>query len=241
MDSTAVARLCGISAEEAEDLMEELHLNGVFSRDRRGWIYNRRMVKDAKRSATGKKFANKRWSQTNDKKAKKPPPNGLPTGPPTTQKPEARGQTEEESKASSSDARDARADADPFSIFWEAHPNQWDETATESAFDALIKAGGDPGEIIASARAYAAHVASFSEIGRVQQSNNFLDPERGMWRQFVTNPDPPPPTEDEKLEHWATQIRAGRGYGLQRQMAEHLVSQGRVTKDQLNQAKGYNG
>ena len=38
LDSTGVARLCGISAEEADALMEELSLHGVFSRDRRGWI-----------------------------------------------------------------------------------------------------------------------------------------------------------------------------------------------------------
>jgi hypothetical protein len=92
LDSTGVARLCGISAEEAESLMEELDLNGVFSRDRRGWIYNRRMMKDAKKSATGKKYAKKRWKQDTDNKGKKSEPNGSPNGPPTTQKPEARSQ-----------------------------------------------------------------------------------------------------------------------------------------------------
>lgn len=49
LNSTDVARLCGITADEVDPLMVELDLNGVFSRDRRGWIYSRRMVRDAKR------------------------------------------------------------------------------------------------------------------------------------------------------------------------------------------------
>ena len=36
-------------------LLAELELNGVFSRDRRGRIYSRRMVRDAKRSEEGRK------------------------------------------------------------------------------------------------------------------------------------------------------------------------------------------
>lgn len=136
LDSTGVARLCGISAEEAESLMEELDLNGVFSRDRRGWIYNRRMMKDAKKSATGKKFAKKRWSQADDNKDKKSQPNGVPIGEPTTQRPEARSQSKkEEPVGSSKKARGSRLKSD-----WEL-PKAWGEWAlSEGLAEAEVRA-----------------------------------------------------------------------------------------------------
>lgn len=129
LDSTGVARLCGISAEEAESLMEELDLNGVFSRDRRGWIYNRRMMKDAKKSATGKKFAKKRWSQADDNKDKKSQPNGVPIGGPTTQKPEARSQREKEEPNGSSKKRGTR-----LSLDWKL-PKAWGDWAISEGMD----------------------------------------------------------------------------------------------------------
>jgi hypothetical protein len=49
LDNQAIARSTGGSVEEVETLLSELEGNGVFSRDRRGWIYSRRLVNDAKR------------------------------------------------------------------------------------------------------------------------------------------------------------------------------------------------
>ena len=49
------ARMTGISETDASTLMGELERNGVFSRDRNGRIYSRRMVRDAKRTSEGKK------------------------------------------------------------------------------------------------------------------------------------------------------------------------------------------
>jgi len=43
-----VARVAGIGASDAEGLMGELESAGVFSRDRKGRIYSRRMVRDAR-------------------------------------------------------------------------------------------------------------------------------------------------------------------------------------------------
>lgn len=51
-----VARMTGISETDASTLMGELDRNGVFSRDRNGRIYSRRMVRDAKRSSEGRKY-----------------------------------------------------------------------------------------------------------------------------------------------------------------------------------------
>ena len=45
---TDIARLAGVTETECESLLAELDWNGVFSRDRKGAIYSRRMVRDAK-------------------------------------------------------------------------------------------------------------------------------------------------------------------------------------------------
>lgn len=54
-----LARMTGGSESEVASLLLELERNGVFSRDRRRFIYSRRMVSDAKRSATFKKNGQK--------------------------------------------------------------------------------------------------------------------------------------------------------------------------------------
>ena len=48
---TDLARLIGASETELGDCLSELERNGVFSRDRTGRIYSRRMVTDARKSA----------------------------------------------------------------------------------------------------------------------------------------------------------------------------------------------
>lgn len=50
-----IARMTGIVETDASTLVGELERNGVFSRDRKGTIYSRRMIRDAKRSAEGRK------------------------------------------------------------------------------------------------------------------------------------------------------------------------------------------
>lgn len=54
-DFATLARIAGVSEAEAQSLMSELDQNGVFSRDRNGRIYSRRMVRDAKKAATARK------------------------------------------------------------------------------------------------------------------------------------------------------------------------------------------
>ena len=47
--------MTGATEAEVSGLLAELERNGVFSRDRRGRIHSRRMVRDAKRSKEGRK------------------------------------------------------------------------------------------------------------------------------------------------------------------------------------------
>lgn len=56
LGGTDIARLCGVSETEAGALLDELDRNGVLSRDRKGAIYSRRLVRDAARSAKAKEF-----------------------------------------------------------------------------------------------------------------------------------------------------------------------------------------
>ncbi|MGX1096530.1 hypothetical protein [Amorphus sp. MBR-141] len=50
-----MARLVGSSEQEIETLLSELASNGVFSRDAKGRIYSRRMVRDEKKSRIARK------------------------------------------------------------------------------------------------------------------------------------------------------------------------------------------
>lgn len=55
LDPEGIARFVGVGVDEVRSLIGELSLNGVFTRDRNGTIYNRRMVRDAKKSAACRK------------------------------------------------------------------------------------------------------------------------------------------------------------------------------------------
>ena len=78
---TGVARLGSVSETEAATLLDELERNGVFSRDRKGRIYSRRMVKEsaARKKATenGKKGGNPALSTSDRKQKEKSDPVNL--------------------------------------------------------------------------------------------------------------------------------------------------------------------
>lgn len=86
----AIARLAGVAETEAETLVAELELNGVFSRNRAGCIYSRRMVKDEKRSQEGRKHKKRGLQEASEKQKENPEPSRVPSREPSPQKPEAR-------------------------------------------------------------------------------------------------------------------------------------------------------
>ena len=59
LDETGLARLTGVSESEVAILLQELDHHGVFSRDRHGRIYSRRLVRDARMLANAKKNGKK--------------------------------------------------------------------------------------------------------------------------------------------------------------------------------------
>lgn len=68
-----IARMTGIMETDASTLVGELERNGVFSRDRKGRIYSRRMVRDAKASAEGRKNKLDALAAKSQKELKKNP------------------------------------------------------------------------------------------------------------------------------------------------------------------------
>ena len=79
-----LARLLGGTVDEIETLLAELESNGVFSRDRRGAIYSRRLVRDAKKAAksreNGKKGGNPTLGKKKDNPAWDNPPDNPASG-----------------------------------------------------------------------------------------------------------------------------------------------------------------
>lgn len=73
-----IARLCGGDLAQVEPLIAELERYGVFSRDRRGCIYSRRMVRDAQNSARHKKNGKKGGNPSLSKTGNKSPPDNPP-------------------------------------------------------------------------------------------------------------------------------------------------------------------
>lgn len=55
LDETSIARMTGGQESEVSSLLGELDRNGVFSRDRQGRIFSRRMIRDAKKAAIARK------------------------------------------------------------------------------------------------------------------------------------------------------------------------------------------
>ena len=64
LDETALARLTGCPVSEVSCLIGELERNGVFSRDRLGRIYSRRMTADARKAAVARRNGHKGGNPT---------------------------------------------------------------------------------------------------------------------------------------------------------------------------------
>lgn len=160
LDETSIARMTGGLESEVRDLLGELERNGVFSRDRQGRIFSRRMVKDAKRAAIARKNGKKggnpslgkgegisRWDNPSDNTPLKP------------QEPDARSQKEEE--ATLPVARPSREPwvSDPhFAAAWDACTPEMRKRAKSKAaawleWTRAIKRE-DPGRIADGVRRY---------------------------------------------------------------------------------------
>lgn len=124
LDETALARMTGCSESEVSDLLGELDRNGVFSRDRNGRIYSRRMVADAKKAAiarkNGKNGGNPSLRKDRGNPASDNPPDKGCLKP---QEPEASIQKDQDANASLSTPSRATTYPEPFEAAWKAYPH----------------------------------------------------------------------------------------------------------------------
>lgn len=78
LDAADIAKVTGGSVQEVEALLAELERNGVFSRDRRGAIYCRRMIRAEKNRGNGRLGGNPNYKKTKENpKSVKPRPKAL--------------------------------------------------------------------------------------------------------------------------------------------------------------------
>ena len=96
---THLALMTGASPDQVANLIAELESAGVFSRNREGVIYSRRMTRDQKRAKTARKNGKKGGNPTLRKQRRNQPLVNPPDKPPDkgwvkTQRPEARVQIE---------------------------------------------------------------------------------------------------------------------------------------------------
>lgn len=125
IETDVLARMTGAPVDEVSALLAELRQAGVLSVTGKGVVFSRRMTKDQARSQKGRKAVEKRWRQEPDKQAISGEPNRSANSIPTTQKPEARDQKEEEeppvtplAKPKPSEPRGARLHENWFPPHW---------------------------------------------------------------------------------------------------------------------------
>lgn len=150
---------------------------------------------------------------------------------PNTQKKQGNKVTKEAKASSSQEVED-------YDSYLMAHPKAVDSDAGAALFSELVADGVDPKQIIAAAKAYAATVKGWSSEAKVQQSDNFLDPERGKWKSHVPKQKAPAATQAEQVDYWAKKIN-GDGFvaanAINSTLASALVQSGAVTPQRMKE------
>jgi hypothetical protein len=147
-----IARMAGVGLPEGQALLSELERNGVFSRDRYGTIFSRRLVKDEKKAKIARKNGKNGGNPTLGKQKGSSPSVNPPDKPPdkgrvNTQEPRARNQKKETDSPSSVSPtpreRDGPTDDEIFRQLGEAAAGNVAETAFIRPILDLISMGCD--------------------------------------------------------------------------------------------------
>lgn len=192
LNASEIARLTGGHASEVETLLDELERNGVFTRDRHGRIYSRRMLREQKKAKVatinGKlggnpTLGNKRRNSASDIQ----PDNPEDKGRDNTQKPEARNHK----PASAGRAREVRNEITR--IFAELAPSRLPPDTNRAVV--WLAQGYDPELILSVVREVLARkpdVGSLSYFDRrLEEARNGRSPAAGGG---ASKPDPERPT-----------------------------------------------
>jgi len=122
--------------------------------------------------------------------------------------------------------------------FMDAHPKPIESDDGEKAFRSLIDAGEDVEQIIASAKKYSETVKSWSDKGRVQQSDNFLSDDRGRWRDYTPKQKKPAPSYQDKLKFWANSINGDKFIpkaSVNQKLAFDMIKAGLVSPEKMKE------
>jgi uncharacterized protein YdaU (DUF1376 family) len=102
-------------------------------------------------------------------------------------------------------------EAADYQRYLKAHPKPVESDAGAARFSALLADGIEADRIIAAAVAYAETVKTWSGEAKVQQSDNFLCPERGQWKKYHPKPQAVVSSQADILAFWAEKIN-GTGF-----------------------------
>ena len=123
--------------------------------------------------------------------------------------------------------------------YLKAHPKPVDSDAGSFFFSELVNSGVEPERIIAAATVYAETVKSWSVEAKVQQSDNFLDPERGQWKKQHPKPKAVRASEEDVLAFHAETViqkKPAASSTVNSSMARRLLEAELVTIEQLKAA-----
>lgn len=201
-----LARIARLTLAEVEAGLTELEAAGVFSRTRRGIIYSRRMVRDARKAQTARQNG-QNGGNPNLCKDRANPASDNPDLSPKSQSPDSQ---EKESRAAPSGAGDGAPDPAPDPI--PLHPAK---ELFGSAREALIAATGKSDDTVRSAFGKALHklgVPADELLDLVKTSLGMDDPWRWLMGAILARgkPKPAPLPFDRVPDDWVNEAFSER-------------------------------
>lgn len=228
MTQKELSTILGDNPRTIKKLMAELSDAGVSIVVEGSFVASSRMIEDFQKAERDKSNGRKGGNP-----ALKTRENGGERVNPEVkaQKPEARSQKEVDKSTSSQEV-------EKYQEYLRAHPSPVDSDAGAALFSELVADGVDPDQIISAAKVYAATVKNWSSEGKVQQSDNFLDPDRGKWREQTQPKVVKRSSTQARLAFWAEKIN-GEGFvapnAINANLARALIGAGLVTPEKLKQ------
>jgi hypothetical protein len=211
LELPGLIRLTGGTESELATLLGELDRNGVFSRDGKGRIYSRRMIRDAKKAATARRNGRNNVQKRHGISHGEHRGNLASVYP---HKPRAKSQEKDTHRPNKTHLRavaDATRPSAGFEDFWGKYPKRDGANPRAPAsrkFAAAIRAGADPVRLIAAAARYATDLETKGEARTkfVAQAVTWLDERR--WEDDAA---PQPTITENEREQMFAQLRGETG------------------------------
>lgn len=230
-DPARIARVARVSKRLWDSRIGPVIMDFLMVQD--GAVISERLRKEAayvERQVTLQSNRKSGEKSAKGQKIKEVPPSTDTTTDDPSQQPN--NPTEEETKASSS------KEVEAYQRYLEAHPKPVDSDAGFARFSALVADGIEADRIIASAALYGQTVKGWSAEARVQQSDNFLCPDNGKWKNYHPKPKAVRSSEADILAHHAKVIN-GPGFvapnAINATTARALIAAGLVTPEKLKE------